>query len=165
MSLNLGAYGTRYLVRAATARGGLGANYFADAVYAGAFEDGAGQPLNGAHQYTLHFGAGHLPPANPKAFWSVTMYNQGLQNLVDNPINRYALGIPKVQDHLPCLSGDGSLTLYIQHTRPDPTTEPTKYCNWLPAPTGGFLLLIRIYWPDQTLFKHQWIPPAVQQVK
>jgi hypothetical protein len=56
------------------------------------------------------------------------------------------------------------MTLYIQHMQPDPTTEPTKYCNGLPAPTGGFLLLIRIYWPDQTPFDHQWTPPAVQQV-
>jgi hypothetical protein len=134
LTLGLGIYGTRYLVRAAVARVGLGTNYYLDAVYAGAFVDGAGQTLNGANRYTLHFDAGQFPPSDPQAFWSVTMYNAELLNLVDNPINRNALGIPAVQEHVPCLNDDGSLTLYIQMDQPDPTTQPTEYCNWLPAP-------------------------------
>jgi hypothetical protein len=163
MDLNLGQYGRRYLLRAVIARAGWGANYFKDAVYAGALEDGAGQTLNGAHQYTLHFDKGELPPTNLKAFWSVTLYNVPGGTLFANPINRNALGIPAVQDHLPCFNGDGSLTFYIQAAQPDPATEPTQYCNWLPAPTGDFVLLLRMYWPGDTLFDGQWIPPAVQQ--
>ena len=38
--------------------------------------------------YTLHFDAGQFPPSNPQAFWSVTMYNAELLNLVDNAINQ-----------------------------------------------------------------------------
>lgn len=164
LTLGLGIYGTRYLVRAAIARVGLGTNYYLDAVYAGAFVDAAGQTLNGANRYTLHFDAGQFPPSNPQAFWSVTMYNAELLNLVDNAINRNALGIPAVQEHVPCLNADGSLTLYIQTDPPDPTTQPTQYCNWLPAPEGNFILLMRIYWPDQTLLDQQWVPPGVQRV-
>jgi hypothetical protein len=119
--------------------------------------------LTGAHRYTLTFNQGELPPANPQAFWSVTLYNSPGETLFANPINRNALGFPYVQDHKPCSNTDGSLTFYIQADQPDPTTEPTQYCNWLPAPAGGFVLLLRMYWPDQTLFDGQWIPPAVQQ--
>ncbi|MFC9788481.1 DUF1254 domain-containing protein [Rhodococcus sp. NPDC127528] len=163
MTLDLGAYGSRYLLRAATARGGYGANYFRDAVYAGALEDGTGQALGGAHRYTLHFAKDELPPADPRAFWSVTLYNVPGETLFPNSTNRNALGIPAVQDHLPCFDADGSLTFYIQAAQPDPTTEATKYCNWLPAPEGTFVLLLRMYWPTQKLFDGKWIPPAVQQ--
>ncbi|MGA8599709.1 MAG: DUF1214 domain-containing protein [Bryobacteraceae bacterium] len=119
--------------------------------------------LDGGHNYVLHFNAGQLPPANPKAFWSVTMYNRPLENLVKNPIGRYALGIPLVQDHVPQLNPDGSLDLYIQNaTPPDPNS--LMYQNWLPAPTGNFLIVLRMYWPDVTVLNGQWVPPKVQQV-
>jgi hypothetical protein len=163
MSLDLGTYGRRYLERAAVARGGLGANLYKDAVYAGALMDNEGNPLNGAHRYVIHFGADQLPPANPDAFWSVTLYNAGLENLFDNTIGRNALGIPAVQGHEVCPSADGSLTLYVQNDAP---TDDTEYCNWLPAPAEGFLLLLRMYWPGDVLFDNDnpWIPPAVTRV-
>ncbi len=155
MALNLGDYGRRYLLRAGVAYGGIGANLYKDAIY-------AGNLLTGGHNYILHFAAGKLPPVNPAAFWSVTMYNRPGENLVTNPINRYALGIPKVQDHLPCLNSDGSLDLYIQNAAPS-DTKSQAYCNWLPAPTGDFLILLRMYWPDDSVLNGDWIPPRVQQ--
>jgi hypothetical protein len=162
MPLHLGDYGTHYLFRASIARNGVGANYFKDAVYGGGFDDNNGDSLDGSHTYQITFPAGQLPPANPAAFWSVTMYNAGLENLVDNPIDRYALGIPAVQDHLPCFNDDGSLTLFVQHDAPADTSS-IAYCNWLPAPADGFLLLMRTYWPGQSLFDGSWLPPVIQR--
>jgi hypothetical protein len=103
--------------------------------------DAAGQKLDGANKYTLHFAAGQLPPVN--AFWSLTMYYlpQGL--LVANPINRYLINSPM----LPPLvkDADGGLTLYVQNETPDKGKEP----NWLPAPKGPFVAFLRLYWPKQ----------------
>src|SRR5262249_25178052 len=42
-----------------------------EAMYWTTSKDGAGRTLSGAHDYTLHFEAGQLPPN--KAFWSLTM--------------------------------------------------------------------------------------------
>ncbi|WP_181763004.1 DUF1254 domain-containing protein [Rhodococcus spelaei] len=161
MTLDLGSYGTRYLLRAATARGGYGANYFADAVYAGALSDVTGQTLSGARNYTLHFAKGAMPPADPRAFWSVTLYNVPGGTLFANPVGRGALGVPTVENHDPCFAPDGSLTFYIQAAQPDPSTQPGQFCNWLPAPPGNFALLLRMYWPEQSLLDGRWIPPAV----
>ena len=163
MPLHLGDYGTHYLFRASIARNGLGSNYFADAVYAGGMQDNNGDKLNGAHTYQITFPVGQLPPSNPAAFWSVTMYNAGLENLVANPINRYALGIPAVQDHLPCFSDDGTLTFYIQQDPPSTDPDSVEYCNWLPAPADGFLMLMRTYWPGDSLFSGAWQPPVIQR--
>jgi hypothetical protein len=38
------------------------------------YVDSTGQKLSGAHKYTLTFAKGQLPPVNPLAFWSITMY-------------------------------------------------------------------------------------------
>ncbi|HET6469131.1 MAG TPA: DUF1254 domain-containing protein [Geminicoccaceae bacterium] len=174
MSLDLGVYGHRYLERAAVAYGGLGANLYLDAVYAGAIFDAECQPtlnvdcdpLDGSqHRYVVHFEADGLPPVDPRAFWSVTLYNRPLENLFDNEIGRYALGIPAAQGHLPCFNDDGSLDLYIQAARPADDTS-IEFCNWLPAPEGEFLLLLRMYWPGPELFQatDPWVPPAVQRL-
>jgi hypothetical protein len=166
MPLGLGTYGTEYLLRALIAQDALGANNYQDAIYAGASQDSAGNELIGAHRYVLHFAAGQLPPANPQAFWSVTMYNntdENKENLVTNPIGRSALGLPMIEGHVPCFNDDGSLDFYIQA---DPPPDPTsvQYCNWLPAPTDKFLLFLRMYWPDPVVHAGQWVPPAVQRV-
>ena len=167
MSLDLGVYGRRYLERAAIAYGALGANLYLDAVYAGALKDGDGNPLHGDKKYTLHFAKDQFPPSDPKAFWSVTLYNRPEENLYASPNGINALGIPPAQGHSVCLNGDESLTFYIQSTPPSSDTTSVEYCNWLPSPPGkNFLLLLRMYWPGEDLFKHihPWIPPAVQLV-
>lgn len=166
MALDLGAWGTQYLERAAVAYGGLGANLYKDAVYAGLLVDGNGDDLVGDKTYRLRFAAGQYPPVDARAFWSVTLYQRPTETLYDNGIGRNALGIPAAEGHLPCIESDGSLVLYVQHDMPTNTAaDPNAACNWLPAPAPGtkFLLLLRMYWPTSTLFDKNdpWIPPAV----
>jgi DNA sulfur modification protein DndE len=170
LPLNVGSYGTQYVLRAIIAQKALGANRPDDAVYGAANIDSKGDPLSGANQYTIHFKPqtsknkrGELPPVNANGFWSVTLYNLPQENLYDNSINRNALGIPPVQNHSVCLNDDKSLTLYIQH---DPPADPSSiaYCNWIPTPAGEYMLFLRMYWPDQVVLDGKWIPPAVKKV-
>jgi hypothetical protein len=148
----IGNYGRNYLGRAVIATAALGANTRPETVYPLAVDDVDGRPLSGRHRYTIRFKRGELPPAN--AFWSVTIYNKA-RYLVSNPIDRYAIG-----DRTKGLrrGRDGSLTIYVQHGRP----QGTKAANWLPAPSGSFRLAMRIYEPRRSVLSGRWLPPPVQ---
>jgi hypothetical protein len=153
IQLDLGRYGTNYEARAMVAQLGLGANLAEDAVYPMAEVDAEGKPLSGEHRYRLSFPPGGLPPVN--AFWSVTMYDDR-HFLAANPIGRYALG-----DRDPLRAApDGTLDIIIQHDDPGPALR----ANWLPAPTGGFSLAMRLYYPKQPVLDGSWTPPAVVRV-
>ena len=148
-----GLYGTDYLQRATITAIGLGANRPQDAVYPTSEADSAGQPYDGANKYVLHFGKGQLPPA--EGFWSLTMYDAGYF-FASNPLNRYNLS----QRNNFALNPDGSVDLYLQHDNPGPDRE----ANWLPAPQGKFVLMMRLYWPKETppsIIDGTWKPPAV----
>lgn len=146
----MGVYGNYYLKRAIIAQQGLGANLPEDAIYPLNLADSTGQPLDGTHDYTIHFEKGDLPPAN--AFWSVTLYdNDGFQ--VANDLNRFA-----VSSWMPFVTnGDGSLDLYFQNESPGKDRE----ANWLPAPKGAFNLTMRLYAPQSAALTGKWDPPAV----
>jgi hypothetical protein len=63
----------------------------------------------------------------------------------------------------PVLGQDGSLTLYIQNESPGPDKE----ANWLPAPKGKFLLMLRLYWPKEdkpSIIDGSWVIPPVTKV-
>lgn len=155
--LKTGLYGTNYLDRALIAAIGLGANRPQDAVYPTSETDAAGQPYDGAHRYVMHFPKGQMPPA--KAFWSLTMYDDRYF-FVANPLNRYTLGSRSAFQQNP----DGSVDLYIQHESPGKAKET----NWLPAPKGRFILMLRLYWPSEppqlSILDGSWKPPVVQRV-
>ena len=150
---NVGAFATDFRTRAIIAMLAFGANLPADAIYPTTFVDSAGQPLDGAHRYVLHFEPGRAPPVN--AFWSVTMYDAD-SFFVDNPINRYA-----VSSWMPLRkSADGSLDIYLQ-TEP-PAGDQTA--NWLPAPAGRFNVTLRMYWPTDSspsINDGTWQPPPI----
>jgi hypothetical protein len=150
-SLNTGVYGTDYLQRAYIAFFGLGANKPQDAIYPAASVDSDGRPLDGRNKYIIHFDKGATPPV--KAFWSLTMYDQNFF-FVDNPLNRYNLSPrnPLVYNE------DGSLDLYIQHAHPGKAKE----ANWLPAPSGPFNLMLRMYWPEASMLDGKWAPPSIK---
>ena len=154
--MDIGAFGTDYDTRAFIALIAFGANLPEDALYPTAFVDGEDKPFDGANRYVLHFDAGLTPPVN--AFWSVTMYDPQ-SFFVDNAINRYA-----ISSWMPLKpNDDGSVDIHIQHDSPGADKE----ANWLPAPSGGFNLTLRMYWPkDQSpsIIDGSWKPPAVTKV-
>ena len=155
---HLGNFGDDYLYRALVALGGLAALEPAEAIYVTCSVDSERRPLSGTGRYELAFPADGLPPA--RAFWSLTMYEvtpEGRAFLVENPIGRYAVG-----DRTPDLarSPDGSLTLYLQHERPD----DDRAANWLPAPAGPMRLVLRAYEPGEALIEGRYRIPAVRRV-
>lgn len=152
-STNLGDYGTNYLLRAYVTAIGLGANLSKDAIYPQSEGPEAGQTYDGSAKYVMRFEKDKLPPV--KGFWSLTMYD-GDYFFVDNPLNRYTLS--QRNDLKP--NPDGSVDLYIQADNPGPEKES----NWLPAPSGKFVLMLRLYWPTETppsLLDGSWTPPQV----
>ena len=148
---SIGVYGTNYGVRAAVALVGLGALPPAEASYPNTAVDTNGEGLSGQRQYQLHFEAGETPPV--QAFWSLTMYDES-GFLIDNPIDRYAIGDRDTLQY----NDDGSLDIWIQHQQPDAGTS-----NWLPAPDTQFALTMRIYYPEQRFLDGSWTIPAVHR--
>ena len=146
----MGVYGNYYLKRAIVSQLGLGANLPEDAIYPLNLGDEAGQPLDGANKYVLHFEKGTTPPVD--AFWSVTLYDpEGFQ--VANSLNRFA-----VSSWMPFkYNADGSLDLYFQNESPGKDKEQ----NWLPAPKGPFNLTMRLYAPKSDALTGKWVPPAI----
>ena len=151
-----GRYGTNYRLRASVAQIGLGALTPDESIYPLAQVDHTGQDLTGAKRYVMHFDPGQLPPT--RGFWSVSLYDtDGF--FVANPINRYLIDD---RTHLH-FNPDGSLDVYIQHDEPSAAIERQ---NWLPAPTGAFRLLMRIYAPKPAaipgiLDGSGWDPPTI----
>jgi hypothetical protein len=150
-----GAYGTNYLWRAAIADYGWGANLSQDAGYPSTSVDTNGATLAGANTYSVHFAKGELPPVD--GFWSVTMYDSEYF-FYPNPLNKLTVSL---RDH-PKLNVDGSLDLYFSHAQPANAAK----ANWLPAPDGKFILMMRMYWPKETppsIIDGTWSPPPVKK--
>ncbi len=155
MTKGMGDYGIDYDFRAFIAYFGLGANLPEDAVYPSTTIDSDGNPLDGSEKYIIHFKKDDLPPVN--AFWSLTAYDKR-DLLVENPINRFAVGD---RDKL-TFNEDGSLDIYIQNSSPGSDRES----NWLPSPMEGRLnLTLRLYWPKQEVLNNSWKTPAVERVE
>ncbi len=154
---DLGSYGTNYVVRAVVTAIGLGANLPQDAVYPKTQVDSSGNKLSGANKYVLTFPKGQTPPV--KGFWSLTMYD-AQYFFVDNPLNRYTLSPRNDLKY----NADGSLDLYIQNASPGADKES----NWLPAPKDDFILMLRLYWPNEippSILDGTWKPPAVTKAE
>jgi len=156
-------FGTRaylkdnYLYRMAAAVLGIFGNSKEEAMYPMYAVDSAGQKLDGANKYTVHFAPGQLPPVN--AFWSLTMYRMPQSLLVANPINRYLINSPMLPQLVK--DPDGGITLYIQNESPGKDKEP----NWLPAPPGPFVSAMRLYWPKQEALDGKWKAPPMTKVQ
>jgi hypothetical protein len=156
------AFGTRaflkgrYLDRMCGAALGIYGNSKDEAFYPVYFVDRQGQQLSGINRYALRFPPNQLPPVN--AFWSLTLYELPASLLSANPLDRYLINSPM----LPGLArdSDGSLTLYVQNDSPGKDKES----NWLPAPKGPFLLVLRLYWPKPEALDKTWTAPPLQRV-
>jgi hypothetical protein len=123
-----------------------------EAMYWWTNSDDAGHTLTGANKYVLHFPAGGLPPN--QAFWSITMGNAKNQ-FVANNLNRYSVSDRTGLAQNP----DGSTDIYIQKTNPEGHES-----NWLPAPSGNFILWLRVYIPGEMILRGEYIVPPVVKV-
>jgi len=121
-----------------------------EAVYAALVFGEDGAFLTGENAYRLHFPPGGFPPVN--AFWSVTMYAVPGQRLVENPINRYAIG-SNFESALK-YGEDGSLDILLQRECPGGDA------NWLPTPPGQFMLICRMYQSGPDLINGKYGLPA-----
>ena len=144
-----------FLPRAVAAYMGLYGNSGSEASYPLYMTDAEGNPLNASkNEYTLTLEAGNFPPV--KAFWSLTMYDGITQLLIDNPLDRYLVNSPMMDDFV--LNEDGSLTFYIQKDSPGEDLE----ANWLPAPDGPFYCVMRLYGPEEAALNGAWTNPPIQ---
>lgn len=156
-TVKTGLYGTNYLQRAFITAIGLGANRPQDAVYPTSEGPSPGASYSGDKNYVMRFEKGALPPVN--GFWSLTMYDEGYF-FVANPINRQSISARQNLKPNP----DGSVSLYIQNASPGADKES----NWLPAPEGKFILMLRMYWPKDTppsIIDGSWVIPPVEVVE
>ncbi len=150
----LGLPGNGMLLRAAHAQLFLGPVVVPqEGMYWWTNSDGAGHALSGQHDYVFHFPPGGLPPND--AFWSLTM-GDAKNRYVANPINRYSVGdrsglVP---------NADGSVDIYLQNAAP-----AGHESNWLPAPTGNFILWLRVYIPGEAILDGTYTVPPVVEVK
>lgn len=153
---NAGQYGTDYEQRAMVTLIGPGLNFPQDAIYPFSEEDGDGHKYNGSkHAYVMRFSEGQMPPV--QGFWSLTMYDPDFF-FVPNPIDRYSLS----QRDTFATNEDGSVELYLQAESPGPDKE----ANWLPAPKGKFVPMLRLYWPQDTpptILDGSWTPPPLRR--
>ena len=154
-STKVGEYGTMYLQRALVTAIGLGANRPQDAIYPTSTGPDVAAKYSGEKKYVMRFEKGQLPPVD--GFWSLTMYDADYF-FVDNPLNRYNVS----QRNKFKTNPDGSVNIYIQNESPGKDKES----NWLPAPKGDFILMMRLYWPKETapsILDGSWKIPAVKE--
>ncbi len=150
----LGVPGNGMFLRAAHAQLFLGPVVVPqEAMYWWTNSDGAGHALTGQQDYMMHFPPGQLPPND--AFWSLTMADAKNQ-YVRNSLNRYNVGdrsglVP---------NADGSVDIYIQSAAP-----AEHESNWLPAPSGNFILWLRVYIPGEAILDGKYQVPPVVRVK
>ncbi len=155
-------FGTReylknnYLYRKAAAVLGIYGNSRPEAMYPVYSLDAPGEKLDAStNRYVLRFAPGQLPPVH--AFWSLTMYEMPSSLLVANPLNRYLINSPMLPDLK--RDADGGLTLYVQHESPGKDRES----NWLPAPNGPFMAVLRLYWPKDAALNGKWKKPPLER--
>ena len=148
-----GVYHEDYVARAFVTAVGLGANRPQDAIYPYAGTDASGNKLSGANTYVVHFAKGQTPPVN--GFWSVTMYTPQFF-FYPNSLKKQTVG---PRDKLK-YNSDGSLDLYFSNKQP----SKTPVSNWLPAPAGAFILMLRMYWPEHAILDGEWKVPPIHKV-
>ena len=148
----IGEYGTNYQLRAAVALIGPWANIPDEAVYSAGLLDRYLLPLNGSHDYVMHFAPGQQPPAG--AFWSVTVYDPS-GGFVRNPLNRYSVSSSRPDELVH--RADGSVDIVFSQQDP---ADPGA--NWLPVPDGAFSAYLRVYVPGGAVLDGSWTPPPIE---
>jgi hypothetical protein len=146
---------TDYNDRALGVYVGQWGNVSAQSVYFSVAKDEAGDLFDGSKgSFSVTFSADQIPPV--EYFWSWTMYKLPQRGLVENSIDRYALGSasPELK-----AAADGSITIYFQTDSPG----EEKQGNWLPSPDGPFWLVLRAYGPGKAILDKTWKVPPVKK--
>jgi hypothetical protein len=131
VDLVTGRYGERLLLRAQVARLGWGANVPEESLYALARQDSNGWLLHGSNRYVVPLAA-RVPPVD--AFWSLTAYGPDMF-FAEHPAGRYAITRrAEARD---------DTRIVVAHTAPDDVPA----AEWLPVPSGPFVLMLRLYLP------------------
>ena len=147
-----------FILRAVAAYRGIYGNSGEEAIYPTYIADAQGAPLDGSqNNYALTFNQDEFPPVT--AFWSLTMYDGKTQLLIDNPIDRYLVNSPMMDQFV--FNEDGSLTLYVQKESPGKELE----ANWLPAPDGPFYAVMRLYGPKKEALEGKWVNPPLKNAR
>jgi hypothetical protein len=123
---------------------------YSEIIYPMAERDADGEDFDGSEKYEIRFPKGELPPAR---YWRITLYDMD-GYLAANPIKRYGVG--NMAEEL-TVAADGSVTVYVQHESPGKDKE----ANWLPTPDAGFVLMMRMYQPEQRMYSGDYIVPPV----
>lgn len=150
----LDSFGFNYTLRALVAGPYLGGNGEREAMYATRYTDSDNAPLDGSNAYVIRFAK--APPVG--AFWSLTIYNADDKMLVANELGRYKVGGDTIGLKL---RDDGSFEVPIQTTRPEGEFAP----NWLPAPQGGFYVILRLYMPSDAILSGDYQLPQMERIK
>lgn len=152
---NIAAFGSDDAYRSAIALGGLAALPVSEAINPLTSEDSDGVPFVGSSRYRLV-----IPKDVPvDAFWSLTLYESdgtGRWFLYKNSIGRYS--VTSLTNDIKT-SADGTIVVNISHE------EPGDRTNWLPAPSGHFLLVFRAYRPRASVADGSFSLPAVIRVE
>jgi hypothetical protein len=74
-------------------------------------------------------------------------------------LNRYLVNSPMLPEFKK--DADGGLTLYVQNESPGADKES----NWLPAPKGSFLMVMRLYWPKPEALEGNWTQPPLEKTE
>jgi len=91
-------------------------------------------------------------------FWSITAYERGSFDLMENPAQRY-----KISPEMPSLiyNEDGSLTVTLSRNKPE---DKVAAANWLPVGEGDFYLHVRFYAPIQSVVSMEYQLPNVVKI-
>lgn len=144
-----GRHGHNHLNRAVMNFVGLAANVVDENTSFNTYVDHDGARLDGADGavYTLDLD----PPPATEAFWSVTLYEASTGYLWDAPDALHSVGSASGGRD----SAAGG-TITISHDR---ATSGT----WLPAPSGEFFLVLRVYSPGPDVVSGDWVPAPVRR--
>ena len=105
----------------------------------------------------MHFDKGQLPPAKASGRSRCTT-----RITSSSRIRSTATASAPAQNLKS--NADGSVDLYIQNESPGADKES----NWLPAPKDKFILMMRLYWPEETapsILDGTWVIPPVKVVE
>jgi hypothetical protein len=139
-----------WLIRTGTGFGDVWGDLASEVLFPMVRIDGDGKPLTGKSRYVRHFAPGQLPPAR---YWRISMYDlEGF--FVSNPANRFGIG--NMAERLQP-DPDGGLTILIQRDSPGKDKET----NWLPAPAEGFFMVMRLYQPEERMYRGAYLLPPI----